>query len=109
MGQLDGEVRAAVTFAGVTALVGLAFVAVAAIWAGSCDPAAQTMACGRPYRSVLAVGGPLILAAGGVRAFLRTLRLWRDGGSWWGWPGAGWFLMTLMVLVFVLTASPIIG
>lgn len=112
LGQEDAEVRSAVRFAGAITAVGVAFVLLAAWWAASCDAdprAVETMACGRPYRAVLAAGSPVIFAAGGVRAFLRTYRVWRERGTWWGWQGAGWFLMSLMLLVLMMSAAPISG
>lgn len=112
LGQEDEEVRSAARFAGLTTVVGLAFVLLAAWWASTCDAAAETVetaACGRAYRSVLAAGSPAIFAAGGVRAFLRTYRVWRARGTWWGWQGAGWFLMSLMLLVLLMSAVPISG
>jgi len=109
LGQEDEEVRAAVRFTGVITAVGLAFVVLATLWAGSCDPAAETVACGRPYRTVLALGAPAIFAGGGLRAFLGTYRVWRARGTWWGWQGAGWFLMTLMLVIMLMSTPPIIG
>lgn len=109
LGRLDEEVRSAIGFALAIAGVASAFV-VLAIWGvGSCDPAAQTAACGRPYRTVLAVGGPAILAIGGLWAFARTYRVWRELGTWWGWHGAGWFLLTLTLVVLLLSGAPIMG
>jgi len=110
LGQEDEEVRAAVRFAGMITAAGLAFIVLAALWASSCEPAAaETVACGRPYRTVLALGGPTIYAGGGLRAFLRTYRVWRARGTWWGWQGAGWFLMTLMLVTMLMSVPPIIG
>ncbi|MDD7813342.1 hypothetical protein PP713_12295 [Mycobacterium sp. CSUR Q5927] len=109
LGQEDDEVRSAIRFAGVITAVGVAFVLLAAWWASSCDAAAETVACGRPCRAVLAAGGPAIFAAGGVRAFLRTYRVWRARGTWWGWQGAGWFLLSLMLLVLIMSAGPVSG
>ncbi|BBY32739.1 hypothetical protein MMIN_08000 [Mycolicibacter minnesotensis] len=101
--------RAAVRFTGTTAVAALVFVVVAVLWVSSCDPLSATVACGRPYRAVLAVGGPAILAGGGLWAFSRTYRVWRGRGTWWGWQGAGWFLLTLMLVVVLVTAVPIMG
>ncbi|KLO29805.1 membrane protein [Mycolicibacter heraklionensis] len=109
LGQEDREVRAAARFAGTIAAVALAFVVIAVLWVGSCDPQSATAGCGRPYRAVLAAGGPVILAAGGLRAFMRTYRVWRARGTWWGWQGAGWFLMTLMLVVLLVSGVPIMG
>ncbi|MEB3033215.1 hypothetical protein [[Mycobacterium] nativiensis] len=109
LGQEDEEVRSAIRFAGVMTAVGVVFVVLATFWAGSCDPLSVTVTCGRPYRTVLGLGGPVILAGGGVRAFLRTYQVWRARGTWWGWQGAGWFLMSLMLFVLMMSAPPIIG
>lgn len=111
LGQQDDEVRSAIRFAAVTACAGVAFVAVAALWVSACGgpAAADTVACGPPYRTVLALGGPLILMGGGLWAFARTYRVWRDRGTWWGWQGAGWFLLSLMLVVLTMTAPPIIS
>ena len=57
---------------------------------------ADTMACGAPQRALLAVGAPVILLIGGLRAFFRTYQTWRRQETWWAWQGAGWFLLTLM-------------
>jgi hypothetical protein len=39
--------------------------------------------------------------------------VWRAEGTWWGWQGAGWFLMTLMLLTltmgFPVLAGPLSG
>jgi hypothetical protein len=49
------------------------------------------------------------LFAAGLWAFLRTYRVWKAGGTWWGWHGAGWFLLTLMVVALGLGVGPIAG
>jgi hypothetical protein len=35
-------------------------------------------------------------------AFVRTYREWRNESTWWGWQGAGWFLLTLMMLTLTM-------
>ena len=47
---------------------------------------------------VLASSVPAILFLGGVGALVKTYRVWRDGGTWPIWQGAGWFLLTLMLV-----------
>ncbi len=69
----------------------------------------DTVACGLPQRTLLAFGGPLILLAAGLWAFLRTYRVWKARGTWWGWHGAGWFLFTLMALMVSMGVAPIAG
>jgi hypothetical protein len=110
LGQEDREVRAAIRFAVLAAVVGVGFVAMAALWVSTCPgTGVDTVACGLPQRAMLAGGGPLILFAGGLWAFLRTYRVWKARGTWWGWHGAGWFLLTLMVVTLGLGVTPIAG
>ncbi len=110
LGQEDGEVRAAIRFAVIAAIVGVGFVIMAAAWVSTCGGVnVDTVACGRPERTLLAFGGPVILLAAGLWAFLRTYRVWRDEGTWWGWHGAGWFLLTLMVVTLSMGVAPIAG
>lgn len=111
LGQEDEEVEAAIRFAVLAAVCGVAFVIVAALWVSTCDGAmsVDTAACGAPQRTLLAFGGPAILLAGGLWAFLRTYRVWRDRGTWWAWQGAGWFLLTLMLVTLTMSVPPIAG
>jgi hypothetical protein len=110
LGHEDKEVRAAIRFAVLAAVAGLAFLIVAAVWASTCTGAmaVDTVACGAPQRIILAFGAPVILLAAGCWAFLRTYRVWRNCGTWWGWQGAGWFLFMLM-LVTLTMGTPLIA
>ncbi len=47
---------------------------------------------------VLASLVPAILFIGGVGALVRAYRVWRGDGTWPVWQGAGWFLLTLMLV-----------
>ena len=47
---------------------------------------------------ILAATVPTILFLGGVGALVKTYRVWRDGGTWVIWQGAGWFLLTFMLV-----------
>jgi hypothetical protein len=110
LGQDDSEVRAAIRFAVVAAAFGVGFLIMAAAWVSTCGgTVVDTVACGPPERTLLAFGGPVILLMAGLWAFLRTYRVWRDEGTWWGWHGAGWFLLTLMVLTLSMGVPPIAG
>jgi uncharacterized membrane protein len=107
--QADVNVRDAVRFGAMVAVVGIAFLATAAVWMSTCTGAtADTVACGVPQRTFLAVGAPLILLLGGLRAFVRTYQTWRKQETWWAWQGAGWFLVTLMLVVMTMS-QPIVG
>jgi hypothetical protein len=52
---------------------------------------------------------PLILFAGGVGAFGKTYQVWRTRGTWPIWHGAGWFLLTLMLVSLALPGATITG
>jgi hypothetical protein len=103
--------RAAARFALLMALAGVGFLIVAALWAHGCDVGAQrdTATCGPVQRTLLGLGAPLILFVGGLWAFRRTYRLWRERRPWWAWQGAGWFLLLLMLLTLTMGLPPIAG
>ena len=110
LGQEDGEVRAAIRFTLLAAAGAVGFVIMAALWVSTCPgTGVDTVACGAPQRTMLAVGGPVILFAAGLWAFLRTYRVWRSEGTWWGWHGAGWFLLTLMIVTVSMSVPAIAG
>ena len=110
LGQDDGQVRAAIRFALLATCAGVGFVIVAALWVSTCGGVnVDTAACGPPQRTMLGLGGPLIFLIAGLWAFVRTYRVWRNEGTWWGWHGAGWFLLTLMVLTLSMVVPPIVG
>ncbi len=48
---------------------------------------------------------PMFLFAGGVGAFVQTYRVWKRGGGWAGWQGAGWFLMLAMLISLALPGA----
>jgi hypothetical protein len=106
LGHEDNEVHAAIRFAILAAVAGVAFLIVAALWASTCQGAmsSDTAACGAPQLTILGFGAPLILLAAGCWAFVRTYRVWRDNGIWWAWQGAGWFLMMLMFVTLTMGA-----
>jgi hypothetical protein len=110
LGQEDGEVRAAIRFAVVSAVLAVGFLVLAALWVSTCPgTGVDTVACGPPERTLLAIGGPVILLAAGMWAFWRTYQVWKANGTWWGWHGAGWFLLTLMVVMVAMGVAPIAG
>src|SRR5437879_2244323 len=110
LGQEDGEVRAAIRFAVLATAAAVGFIIAAALWVRPCPgTGVDTVACGAPQRTLLAFGGPLILLAAGLWAFVRTYRVWRSEGTWWGWHGAGWFLLTLMIVAVSMGVPAIAG
>jgi hypothetical protein len=115
VGGADSGVGDPVRFALTAAAAGVGFLVVAALWVSTCTEAmdVDTAACGVPQRTLLGLGAPVILLVGAVWAFVRTYRSWRDEGTWWVWQGAGWFLLTLMLLTltmgFPALAGPALG
>ncbi|OBF30350.1 hypothetical protein A5724_24380 [Mycobacterium sp. ACS1612] len=104
------NVRDAVRFGSVVAVAGLAFLVFAALWLSTCQGAtADTVACGVPQRTLLSVGAPLIFLAGAVWAFVRTYQTWRNRETWWAWQGAGWVLVTLMLVVVAMSMPALAG
>ena len=87
----DG-VRDAIRFSVGVAVAAVVFLVVAAVWG----------------QYVRRVDGRHRGLLGGLRAFVRTYQAWRQDGAWWPWQGAGWFLLTAMLLVLT-TSLPAIA
>jgi hypothetical protein len=111
LGRKGGGVQSAIRFAVVAAAAAVGFFIVAVLWVSTCrgELMFDTAACGVPQRTLLALGAPGILLAGGGWAFVQTYRVWREHGTWWPWQGAGWFLLTLMLLTLTMGVPPIAG
>jgi hypothetical protein len=110
LGHEDEQVRAAIRFAVFASVAGIGFLVVAALWVSTCGAAdVDTVACGVPQRTLLGLGAPALLLGYGVWAFVRTYRVWRQEGTWWGWQGAGWFLLTLMMLTLTMGFPTVAG
>ena len=76
------QFRAAVTYVVmITALAGAALT-VTAVW----------------HSLVAGILVPGILFVGGLGAIIRTYQVWRAGGVWPIWQGAGWFLLLLFLV-----------
>lgn len=98
---------AAARLAAVFVVASLAVLGLALVWVSGCKSGGgdDVLAhCGAVRRDFLAAGPGLVLFVGGVWAFVRTIQVWRAEGRWWIWQGAGWFLLTLMILVVTMTA-----
>lgn len=108
--QDDANVREAIRFGAIVAVIGIGFLITAAVWVSTCTGAtADTVACGVPQRTLLSIGAPVILLLGGLRAFFRTYQTWRKRETWWAWQGVGWFLLTMMLLVLTMSMPPLAG
>ena len=83
--------------------------ALASVWVGTCGGSTfDTVACGAPQLTLLALGAPLILLSGGLWAFLRAYQVRRQHGISSPWHAAGWVLMVAMLLVLA-TSMPSIA
>ena len=108
--EVDAGVRDAVWFAVGVAVVGAVVLLAAVMWVSTCQGAtADTVACGSAQRTLLALAAPGVLLAGGLRAFFRTHQTSRQGRASWAWQGAGWFLLTLMLVVMTTGMSALAG
>ena len=76
----------------VVAVAGVAFAIYASTWRESVVVASMV---------------PAILFAGGIGAFVKTYRVWKDEGAWPAWQGAGWFLLTLMLVCLSIPGAAI--
>ena len=56
-----------------------------------------------------AVATPAVLFVGALGAFVKTYRVWRAGGTWPIWHGAGWFLLALTLATFGLPLLTVSG
>lgn len=50
-----------------------------------------------------------VLLLGGIGAFVQTYRVWREGGTWVLWQGAGWFLLALFFAYAAASSSALGG
>jgi hypothetical protein len=50
---------------------------------------------------------PAVLLVGGIGAFVKTYRVWREEGAWPAWQGAGWFLLLLMLVCLAIPGAAI--
>jgi hypothetical protein len=98
---------AAAKHVGVFVVIALIVLVGALIWLSGCKSGSGHGAleqCSGLQRNTLAIGPAVVLAVGGVGAFIRTYQVWRAHGGWWIWQGAGWFLLLLMLVVLGMTA-----
>ena len=108
--EVRGDIRYVARFSAAVGLVAFAFLLFAALWVSTCGGSvADTVACGTVQRTLLALCAPAILAAGAIWAFVRTYQVWRKGGTWWPWQGAGLWLMLAMLVVLTMSLPPIAG
>lgn len=96
------------------AALGGALLMGAAVWVSTCSGnTVDVMACGRPQLTLLALAAPIVLAGGGLWALGRFYQCRRRDGGWRAWLAAGWFLLTVLVVVVTMSlptfTDPAIG
>ncbi|MFZ2175021.1 MAG: hypothetical protein WAW17_13530 [Rhodococcus sp. (in: high G+C Gram-positive bacteria)] len=74
---------------------------------GDCTGSLIECAGGEKY--LLVFGPSALLLLGGLGAFVRTYRVWKDGGRWQIWQGAGWFLFVCMLTYFVMSTRALVA
>ncbi len=105
-------VRAATKYVLAVIAAAAAVVVLALIWANAnaeqCTDA-DFFVCSNPERLLFLMGPPTILLLGGLGAFVKTYRVWRNGGVWPIWQGAGWALFVLMLVYITGSAGVLRG
>ena len=100
--------RSAATYVGAVIAVALAVMALTVVWAATgrrkCADDGQSLLCSDPARMVLVFVPTVILLLGGLGAFVVAYRVWRRGGTWPIWHGAGWALLVFMLIYFGMSA-----
>lgn len=85
IGVDDAGARDAVRTGLGVAVAALVFYVLATIWVGTCTGSIAGLAgCAAPQRTMLMLGAPAILAAGGVWSLARALRAGHDQAAWHG-------------------------
>ena len=106
------RLRAATKYVGAVIAAAAVVVVGALLWANTnaeqCADA-DFFVCRNPERIIFLVGPPTILLLGGLGAFLKTYRVWRSGGVWPIWQGAGWALFVLMLVYLTASAGVLAG
>lgn len=111
LGRIDDDVRAAFRYGAISTVIAVVLLLIVAYWLRSCGPltGSSTAACGKPERIVLSILPSVMLFGAGIGAFVQTIKLWKVRRTWWGWQGVGWYLLTLLVLVFTTFLPALAG
>ncbi|MFI6044172.1 hypothetical protein ACIA8C_21255 [Nocardia sp. NPDC051321] len=85
-------------------LPALAAMVIIGAWVGGRTDCAD---CASHPRYLVVVVPASILLVGTLAAFGNTYRVWRRGGPWVTWQGAGWFLMTITLIYLAISAGAV--
>lgn len=91
-------------------VLGIAALACAAttIWSATTQCRdADSLLCNTPTQVAVLFGPGVLLFLGGIGAFVETIRVWRRGGTWPIWQGAGWFLFLIMLFYLGIGATTV--
>ncbi|EME16004.1 hypothetical protein [Rhodococcus triatomae] len=102
------EIRRATRYTVWVLAVALVSAALLGLWAylgrSNCTDATAPV-CGTADRYLLAIVPAAVLMLGGLGAFGETYAVWKRGGTWPAWQGAGWALFLLMLVCAALGAG----
>ncbi|TSD99584.1 hypothetical protein FOS14_11970 [Skermania sp. ID1734] len=95
-----GSFRHAVAFTFADIAAALIALIAALIWASNRAACAQadSVLCDGSARTVVLFLPALVLLIGGLIAFGKTYLVWRNGGAWPIWQGAGWVMFVCLLL-----------
>ncbi|PXX61669.1 hypothetical protein DFR70_108227 [Nocardia tenerifensis] len=99
-----GGFRHAAWFVAAVVAVALVLMVVIGLWTGGanyCD----TSGCAGWERYLVSIVPAGVLLLGTLGAFWQTYRVWRGGGAWPIWQGAGWFLLMITLVYVTISGS----
>lgn len=100
-GLTDAGVRDALRTGVGFAVAAFVFYVLASLWVGTCTGSiADAAGCGAPQRTMLTLGAPGILLAGGLWSLSRGLRARREQFAWFS---TGSVLLALAVITVVVS------
>ncbi len=93
-----GAVRGAVRYLAAMLVVTAVVFGACVLWASRRDACAgERMLCDGAAQGVTLLVPAAALLLGAIGAFVRTFQVWRRGGGWPIWQGAGWFALVLFM------------
>ncbi|MFC8531274.1 hypothetical protein [Nocardia sp. NPDC057227] len=105
-----GAVRGAARYLAAVLVVTAAVFGVCVLWAsGRAECSGERMLCDTAAQGVTLLAPAVTLLLGGIGAFVQTFLVWRRGGSWPIWQGAGWFALVLFLAYLSIGGGALAG
>ncbi|MEV0354473.1 hypothetical protein AB0H71_00245 [Nocardia sp. NPDC050697] len=105
-----GAVRGAARYLAAVLVVTAAVFGVCVLWASGRDACAgDRMLCDTAAQGVTLLAPAAALLLGAIGAFVQTFRVWRRGGGWPIWQGAGWFALVLFMAYLSIGGGALAG